>query len=126
MPNPAGLIVALDRSAPSAPNAPPTLKLLAVDPSEVLEYLRASTSLCAMVSVHSDASKTVFNTLFICLILFVKTTCDSRKIAIMPNLNFSTNYSLQRNEMVKKIEGQSVVPKGVFMPLLAKIYKRTK
>jgi len=53
--------------------------------------------------VHSDASKTVFNTLFICLILFIKTTCDSRKIAMMPNLNFSTNYSLQRNEMVKKI-----------------------
>jgi farnesyl diphosphate synthase len=28
--------------------------------------------------------------------------------------------------MVKTIEGQSVVPKGVFMPLLAKIYKRSK
>jgi farnesyl diphosphate synthase len=30
------------------------------------------------------------------------------------------------DEMVKKIEGQTVLPQGVFMPLLAKIYKRTK
>lgn len=30
------------------------------------------------------------------------------------------------DEMVSKIEGQTVLPKGVFMPLLQKIYKRTK
>lgn len=30
------------------------------------------------------------------------------------------------NDMISKIEGQSILPKDVFMPLLNKIYKRTK
>jgi len=39
---------------------------------------------------------------------------------------FKTYETESYEEMVKKIETQTVVPKGVFMPLLAKIYKRTK
>lgn len=68
IPIPAGLDASVLKSPPSAPNAPDIDADLEVPPSECLEYLKASRSVCASTDITVIKTKLNILTIDFCII----------------------------------------------------------